>query len=167
MERIDSRDSMFKFFLRQIRLILQYQFDLAGKEARIFFPDHCVLSRSKKTNKIRFVHVDGRLICTLKPTDGMFTLSLDGALLMQKIVKSPRLRVVVQSDVAPFIREGRNVFAKHVKRVDGDLRPHGEVMIVDEQDSLLGVGRMLLNQKEIEDFNRGLAVHTRHGMKRS
>ena len=78
--------------------------------------------------------------------------------------KSPRLRVVVQSDVGEFIRQGRNVFAKHVRKADTEIRPESEVLIVNEEDELLGVGKAVLTGREMTAFKTGAAVKTRHGV---
>ncbi len=77
----------------------------------------------------------------------------------------PALRVVIQDDVGTFISEGRNVFAKHVVDIDPSLLPEDEVIIVDTQDHLLAVGRLLLPPIEVKKFNWGVAVKTRKGFK--
>ncbi len=81
-----------------------------------------------------------------------------------KAFKSPRFRVVVQNDVEEFIRMGRNVFAKHVLAADKGIRPESDVLIVDENDALLGVGKAVLTGREMTVFKTGAAVKTRHGV---
>jgi predicted RNA-binding protein (TIGR00451 family) len=166
LERIKSQDSNFDFFLRQVRTAFQYQFGLSSENARKMFPSTCEILRSKKTGKVRFISIGEDLICTLKPTDGLIKLSLQGANSLLKLLPPPKLRIIVRNDVASFIREGKNVFAKHVRDVDVNLRPKSEVIIVDEEDNLLGIGTLLLIKREIKDFKRGVAAHTRHGMKK-
>lgn len=167
MLKFETQNPEFAFLLRQLRSISQYQLGLTDKEAQKFFPTECLIHCSRKTGKIRFVNIENELICTLKPTDGLLALSLQGANRLLKIVPSPKLRIIVQSDVGSFIREGRNVFSKHVTDADELLRPGDEAIIVNEQDTLLGIGTLLLIKREISDFKRGLAVRTRHGMKSS
>lgn len=72
--------------------------------------------------------------------------------------------MVVQSDVAEFIRQGRNVFAKHVVVADPEIRPEAEVLVVNERDALLGVGKAVLTGREMTAFKTGAAVKTRHGV---
>lgn len=164
MERINARNPGFNFFLRQLRSILQYQLMCDEDVAQTFFPATSEFQRSKKTGKIRLVYLENKLRCALKPNDGFIKLALDGAVHLLHLLPSPKLRIIVQNDVAPFICQGRNVFAKHVKDADEDLRPGSEVIIVNECDELLGVGTLLLTQKEIRDFKRGVAANTRHGL---
>jgi 7-cyano-7-deazaguanine tRNA-ribosyltransferase len=65
----------------------------------------------------------------------------------------------------PFVKEGKSVFAKFVKDCDPDLRPFDECLIVNENDSLLAVGRILLNRDEMLAFHQGMAVKTRESIK--
>ena len=117
--------------------------------------------KSKKTGKIRNIYCDGKHILSMRASDGMFTLKMDGARILHKFFKYPSLRVTVEKDVVPFIKEGKSVFAKFVKDCDSELRPSDECLIVDEKDNLFAVGRCLLNRLEMLSFDYGMAVKTR------
>ncbi|MHA1273734.1 MAG: PUA domain-containing protein [Promethearchaeota archaeon] len=80
-------------------------------------------------------------------------------------IKKPILRIVVQNDIAEFIAEGRNVFCKHVVDIDENLRPNDEVIIVNENDELLAVGRLKIPVSYIKSFKSGVAVNVRRGIK--
>src|SRR4030042_647812 len=97
----------------------------------------------------------------MRAEDGMFTLKIHGAKLLHKFFKKPKLRVVIDKDAVPFVKEGKSVFAKFVVDCDPDLRPYDECLIVDEKDSLIAVGRTLLNREEMMAFDHGAAVKTR------
>jgi uncharacterized protein with predicted RNA binding PUA domain len=58
------------------------------------------------------------------------------------------------------------VFAKHVKIVDSQLRAGDELLVVDEQDRLLAVGKANLSPNEMLALTRGVAVKTRHSKKK-
>lgn len=120
--------------------------------------------KSKKTGKIRNVYCDNKHILSMRASDGMFTLKTDGAKILHKFSKYPRLRVVIEDDAVPFIKEGKSVFAKFVKDCDPDLRPFDECLIVDKKDNLLAVGRCLLNRQEMLSFGIGVAVKTRENL---
>ncbi len=117
--------------------------------------------KSKKTHKIRNIYCDGKHILSMRAGDGFFTLKIDGAKLLHKFFKYPNLRVVVDKDAVPFVKDGKSVFAKFVKDCDPDLRPFDECIIVDEKDKLLAIGRCLLNRVEMLSFNCGMAVKSR------
>ncbi|MCJ2519927.1 MAG: hypothetical protein LN412_03125, partial [Candidatus Thermoplasmatota archaeon] len=59
--------------------------------------------------------------------------------------------------------QGRSVFAKFVTDADPDLRPGEEVLVVDQEDGLLAVGRALMNREEMLAFDVGPAVKVREG----
>jgi 7-cyano-7-deazaguanine tRNA-ribosyltransferase len=89
---------------------------------------------------------------------------MDGAKRFHKGFAFPKLRVVVEDECIPFIKEGKSVFAKFVVECDPDLRPFDECLIVSKDDVLLGVGRTLLNREEMLSFKHGVAVKTREGL---
>ena len=71
------------------------------------------------------------------------------------------MRVVIPSDISEFISKGRNVFAKHILKIDNELRPESEVFIVDPDDNLIALGKLILNKNEIFQFKSGVAVKVR------
>jgi uncharacterized protein with predicted RNA binding PUA domain len=68
-------------------------------------------------------------------------------------------------DVVSEIAKGRSVFARHVTEVDPRLRAGDEVLVVDEGDSLLAVGKAFLCPQEMLDLTRGVAVRIRHSIR--
>jgi uncharacterized protein with predicted RNA binding PUA domain len=71
--------------------------------------------------------------------------------------------VVVGEESDPFVRDGKNAFAKFVREVDPAIRPGDEVVVVTEADTLLGVGRAELWAEAMRDFDTGMAVKVRAG----
>ncbi len=150
--------------LRTVRVIADYQF---GKGAgKVLFPDTCKFVLSPTTGKIRQVKDKGLRVATLKADTGLFTLSIEGARRLHKAFEYPKLRVVVLNEVADFIARGRNVFAKHVVDVDRSIRANDEVLVVDESDNLLATGKAILSAKEMLEFDRGMAVMVRQGVRK-
>lgn len=78
-------------------------------------------------------------------------------------VESPRLWVKVQEEAAPFIAEGKSLFAKHVMDADEEILPHEEVIVINEENEVLAVGKALLSGREMKAFKRGVAVRVRRG----
>jgi predicted RNA-binding protein (TIGR00451 family) len=148
--------------LLRIRKTADYQF---GKSAgEVLFPDSVTIGFSKKTGRIRHVFLDGKLIATLRPTDGMFSLTIHGAKQIAANLKPLRHWVKVNEDVVLFIAEGKSVFAKHVTAVDVEIRPMEEVIVLDQKGEVLAVGRAVLTSREMKAFKRGVAVKVRRGV---
>lgn len=148
--------------LNRIRGVANYQF--VKNVGRTLFPRKVTISLSQRTGRIRHVYLDGVLLATLRPTDGLFSLTIEGARRLSKKISSPRFRVVIQRDVEEFAKKGKDVFARHIVVADPDIRPGEEVIITDEKDEVLAVGRALLTGREMLSFKRGIAVKTRRGV---
>ncbi len=147
--------------LRRIRVVASYQF---GRGAERAFPTSIQITRSPNTHRIRHIYDNEKLLATYRPTDGLLALSIPGGLALRRIFKPPKLRVRVVPGVEEFIKKGGNVFAKHVADVDPELRPEEEVLVVDNRDRLLAVGKSFFNAEEMKSFKVGIAVKVRHGI---
>ncbi|MGD9130544.1 MAG: pseudouridine synthase [Candidatus Bathyarchaeota archaeon] len=148
--------------LEKIRSVADYQFGRdAGKK---LFPDNVRVVYSKNTGKIRHIHLGEELLATLRPTTGIFVLTLAGAKRLVREVKPLLCWVKVHDDAEPFVSKGRSAFAKHVIDADEEIRPNEEVIVVNRENEVLAVGRALLSGKEMKEFNRGMAVRVRRGV---
>ncbi len=153
--------------LRQLKGISDYQF---GKDITdILFDDidRISLERSSNTNKIRYVFYNNNLLVILRPTNSFFTLTLFSAKKIVKKASVPRLRVIVLNEISEFIKKGRNVFCKHVVDIDSELRPFDEVIVVNQDDELLGIGKLKVPGSYVKDFSIGIAVSIRKGIYKS
>ena len=76
----------------------------------------------------------------------------------------PRIRVVMDSDAIPFLREGKNAFARFVKEADPEIRVGDEVLLVSPEDELCAIARAAMNRREMLAFKRGVAAYVREGV---
>ncbi len=148
--------------LIRVRSIADYQFGKGVGE--ILFPDNVKIVFSKRTGRIRHIYSGSELLSTLRPRDGLLSLTIAGAKRLLIGMKPLRLWVKVQREVGSFIARGRNVFAKHVVDADENIRPQEETIVIDEDGKILAVGKALLTGKEMKLFSRGVAVHVRRGV---
>ena len=119
---------------------------------------------SKNTGKVRNVRVDGEHVLSLRAEDGWFTLKAAGARRLWKAFSIPKLRVVVDPDAVPFVRQGKNVFAKFVREADPEIRPGDEALVVSPDDELCAVAQVAMNRREMLAFKRGVAARVREGV---
>ena len=138
----------------------EYQFGRGG--AALFPSRSAVEITHTSSGRPRQVHADEGRVATYA-TDGRFVLGLAGGRRLLDTFEAPHHRVVVGSESEPFVREGRNTFAKFVKRSDPDLRPGDEAVVVHENGDLLAVGRAELPGHGMGDFETGMAVKVRQG----
>jgi uncharacterized protein with predicted RNA binding PUA domain len=147
--------------LSRIRSIADYQF---GKGVGVkLFPENVDIIYSKATGRIRYIYLNGERLATLRPTDGLLSLSITASRLVAENRDSARCFVTVQNDVSEFIADGGDVFAVHVVTVDEEVRAKDEVIILDEDRHVLAVGRALLSAVEMRAFKTGVAVKVRRG----
>ena len=153
--------------LRKIKAISDYQFGNDITDILFNKEETLTIERSKNTNKIRYIYYKNNLLLTLRPTNGFFTLTLFSARIIINNIPAPRLRIIVLTDISEFIKKGRNVFCKHVVEVDNNLRPLDEVIVVNQKDELLAIGRLKLPVDLIQSFKSGIAVMVRKGVNKS
>ncbi|MDR0797477.1 MAG: pseudouridine synthase [Nitrososphaerota archaeon] len=147
--------------LDKIRSIADYQF---GKNVgKKLFPENVTFELSKRTGRIRFINLNGERLATLKPTDGLFSLSLKAAKHLIENIPETQGIITLKNDVSQYIAKGGDVFSVHVVQVDDEVHAKDEVIVVDENRQLLAVGRATLSAPEIRAFKTGVAVKVRHG----
>jgi uncharacterized protein with predicted RNA binding PUA domain len=161
----------------RLRTVADYQFG-AGAGRALFAPPVTVRHTSSgRPEQVLVAGPDGsdgeRLVSY--GVDGRFTLGAEGGrrLHVELPRDPPAYRVFVGDDSEPFVREGRNAFAKFVVEVDPAVRPGDEVLVVHERarerpepdaGDLLAVGRAELPASAMLDFETGMAVKVREGL---
>ncbi|MDP6458209.1 MAG: pseudouridine synthase [Candidatus Bathyarchaeota archaeon] len=150
--------------LKRIRAIADYQFGFGIGKA--LFPEDASFERSKRTGRIRFIWTGKTLISALRPTDGFFTFTIAGAERLVSIMNPLECSVTIQDKVAEVIAQGKNVMARHVVSVGGNIRPGDEVIVLDSKKVVQAVGRALLTGEEMSVFQIGVAVRIRRGRDR-
>ncbi|MBX0302492.1 PUA domain-containing protein [Haloarcula salinisoli] len=145
--------------LRGLRRGADYQF---GRGAGAALLEDAVEVTHTSSGRPRQVHADDGRIATYA-TDGRFVLGLAGGRRLLDAFDAPAHRVVVGDESEPFVRGGRNTFAKFVQQADPSIRPGDETLVVHENGDLLAVGRAELPGSGMADFETGMAVKVRQG----
>ncbi|MFP4174354.1 MAG: PUA domain-containing protein [Halobacteriales archaeon] len=143
--------------LSKVRTVADYQFGRGAGDA--LFPDDAEF-RNTRTGRVSQVLLDGERLATLK-TDGRLTLSDTGGARLHDALDAPRMRVEFGDESVPYLRDGRNGFAKFVERVDDDIRARDEVLVTGPDDKFVTTGRAELCAHEMLDLGTGVAVLVR------
>ena len=151
--------------IEMLKQIAEYQFgyDIAEQ----LFPNNLnfLIQRSLNTRKIRNILTEkNEIYLVLRARDMLFSITPISAKVIKDNTKSPRYRVIIPSTIEKFIREGRNVFAKHVIAVDSSIRSGDEVIIVNENDKLIALGKAKLSGEEMLEYKKGVAVYVKRGV---
>ncbi|MFW9983032.1 MAG: tRNA guanosine(15) transglycosylase TgtA [Candidatus Thorarchaeota archaeon] len=148
---------------RKLKAVLTYQW---GPEvASLADIEGLTIDISRSTGKIRHVKLGKEIILTLVPTNGLFTATYKGGQLLLDNGLNPKYIVRIDDEVREFVADGKSALAKFIVDASPNLRAGEEVFVVDSLDTLLGVGRALLNGSEMIAFQRGVAVNIRHSKK--
>lgn len=118
-----------------------------------------------RTGRIREMYQDDILLCTLR-TDGGLAVTVRFA---QALLSNPGFAeycMEVGDDAAPFVAEGRSVFARHVVRCGRQVRVAADTPVIHD-GRVIAVGRALLSAEMMEGASRGVAVRVRDSLKRS
>ena len=155
------------FALRKAKAISDYQF--GQSVTNILFEDESEIhfEFSKNTGKIKHVFYRNNLLLNLRPTNGFFTLSLFSAEKIIKNIPIPRLRGIVMNEISDFIKIGRNVFCKHITDIDNNLRPSDEIIVVNQEDEILAIGKLVIPVPYVRSFKTGIAIKVRKGISKS
>ncbi len=148
--------------LRKLIGVANYQFGMDAGSA--LFKRGVMISRSRRTGRIRHIYRDGQLLATLRPKDGYLALTIRGAEILLSKIRTLTNVVSIQNDVSEAVVVGGDVFAKHIVHADPNLRPGEEVIVTDSNGHLLGVGSAVLSGAEMTHFKRGVAVKLRRGI---
>jgi uncharacterized protein with predicted RNA binding PUA domain len=149
--------------LRRVQAIADYQF--GGGVGTGLFCEGCTFIFST-TGRIRQILYGGMRLATIRAADGRLTLSIEGAKRLRSLLPAPGYRVVIRDDVAEYVAQGKNAFAKHVVAADPAIRAGDDVLIVSGYDRLIACGAASLSGIEMIAFNYGVAVKVRQGSER-
>jgi len=145
-------------------LKLQQTIDaLFGPNVSRYLPRKTILILSKKTGRIRTAFFEDNLLCTLR-IDGGLAITPYFAELLLKSKKFKEHCLEINAEAAPFVKEGRSVFCKHVVWSGKNIRIASETPILFE-NKVIAVGRAVLSYEMINDSKRGVAVKIRDSLK--
>jgi uncharacterized protein with predicted RNA binding PUA domain len=143
-----------------LRTIAEYQFG-SGAGTVLFPPDETQSVTRTSSGRPRQIHTAAGDRLVTYGTDGRFRLGMAGGRRLQDGLPEASYRVVVGDESEPYVRDGRNAFAKFVTRADEAIRPRDEVLVEHTGGSLLAVGRAELSGDGMLAFETGMAVSVR------
>ncbi len=141
-----------------VKDVLSYQFrnhmfqDLNYEKVKYNF--------SKTTSRLREVIYDDKVMLTLRSHDNTFVPTPMFIKFLKDQNADYPLKVYISHEAAPFVKKGKNVFAKFVEKCDSNIMPK-DIVAIYVQKEFLGFGEALLTCNEMKEFKRGVAVKTK------
>lgn len=118
-----------------------------------------------RTGRIREVYQNDILLCTLR-IDGGLAITVDFAQMLLSCSGFAEYCMEVDDEAAPFVAEGKSVFASHVVYCGRYVRVSSDVPVLHD-GVVIAVGRAVLSASMISGAGRGVAVKVRDSLKRS
>lgn len=146
--------------LSDLRTVADYQFGSGAGDALFPTGESLSIERSRSGRPRQVKASAGRIVSFT--SHGRFTLGIEGGRRLHRAL-SGAYYVTVNAESEPYVRAGRNAFAKFVRGVDPAVRPGDEVRVTSEDGALLAVGRAELTATAARDFETGVAVLVREG----
>ena len=128
-----------------------------------YLPKNIEMTFSRKTGRIRTVTYQGNLLCTLR-IDGGLAISPFFAQILLKSKKFKENCLEVNREAAPFVKDGKSVFCKHVLWCGKNIQISSDTPVLFE-NKVIAVGKAVLSYEMISDFNRGMAIRVRDSLK--
>jgi predicted RNA-binding protein (TIGR00451 family) len=117
---------------------------------------------SRRSGRVKLVYVEKKLFATVKP-NGSMALSIFGAELLVRRRRFLENCVVVNKDAEQFVKGGKSVFCKFVRSAGKNIHPRSEVVVLDGDGRVLGVGTAVVAGRFMTQFQSGVAVKVRTG----
>ncbi len=154
--------------IKVLRDLILYQY--GAESIKIF--NYLDISRMKmcysaSTGRLRGVVYDDKILATIRASDFTLIPHLPLGILLHRVFPYPKWRIVIVNEIVEdLLNEGYTVFSRHI--IDGDprIRPYDEIIIVDEDDELIAVGRALVDYETMITSTYGSAVQIREKVDR-
>jgi archaeosine synthase len=108
-----------------------------------------------KPYKMILCRIDDEQVCSYVAESGNLSLTLEGGKRIASLG-----RYWVRLDVKSI--KGGSIFAVGIAEADPAIRPGDEVIVINNSNDVIGVGRSEMSGREMCEFNRGRAVTLRH-----
>jgi uncharacterized protein with predicted RNA binding PUA domain len=128
------------------------------------FPSEIQCEFSKRTGRIKNFFIGSNLFATLR-IDGGLAISIFGAKMMVKYAQFRENCVIPKEEAIPFVSEGRSLFCKHVKWCGKNVKNGSDVVVIDNINEVLAVGKAICGNNMMEKYDSGVAVKIREGIK--
>lgn len=144
-----------------VYLITYFYGDVARKAIENIDHNELTFCRSRRTSRLRSILYRNELFASIRASDFKLIPHIPLAILLHKSLPFPKHRVVVVNEVVPDVLGSHTVFSKHIIYGDEKIKPFDEILIVDEEDNLIGVGRAIISYEAMITSLRGPAVQVR------
>lgn len=137
---------------------------LFGTGVSDVLPEDMRYEFSRRTGRIKNFGIGDRLACTFR-TDGGIALTIAGAQYFFDNSKQFRENCITPvQEAVPFVSEGRSLFCRHIDWCGSNIKVGSDVAVIDSTN-VIAVGVAILPTALMKQYERGVAVKIREGIK--
>ena len=143
---------------------IKYTLDaLFGQGVSKYLPKDVKITYSKNTGRIKHVHQNDNLLCTLR-TDGGLAITPHFAQILMKSKKFKQNCLEIDDESKAYVQEGSSVFCKHVTWCGNNVMIGGDVPVL-HNNKVIAVGKAVLSTRMIKSLKKGVAVKINRSVK--
>jgi archaeosine-15-forming tRNA-guanine transglycosylase len=146
---------------RKVEYLLDFMYDPPVGQTITSQPISIEFSKTNK--RIKGIYNENKLTA-IQRQDGYILLEKHGLVLLSRANVKLSKAVVIKDLAKPFVINGKDVFAKHIKNFVGDHYLGEDVIVVSDDGKPIACGQLLLLPTEVKFFKRGVAVKIRVGL---
>ncbi|MEM5830667.1 MAG: PUA domain-containing protein [Candidatus Aenigmatarchaeota archaeon] len=135
--------------LEELLDIVEFQF---GKEIRKRIENLDLKIKKFKSRKIE-IYLNNNLLLSLNPKFFLFSINIEFAKIL---VETKKFYIKVKNEFINDIKKTKNIIRKNILEYSKDFRSGDDIIVIDENNNLIGIAKAKFNYNEIENSTYGL-----------
>ncbi|MEM5806487.1 MAG: PUA domain-containing protein [Candidatus Aenigmatarchaeota archaeon] len=135
--------------LEELLDIVEFQF---GKEIRKRIENLDLKIKRFRSRKIE-IYLNNNLFLYLNPKFFLFSINIEFAKIL---VETKKFYIKVKNEFINDIKKTKNIIRKNILEYSKDFRNGDDIIVIDENNNLIGIAKAKFNYSEIENSTYGL-----------
>ncbi|MBU5682564.1 MAG: PUA domain-containing protein [Candidatus Aenigmatarchaeota archaeon] len=135
--------------LEELLDIVEFQF---GKEIRKRIENLDLKIKRFRSRKIE-IYLNNNLFLYLNPKFFLFSINIEFAKIL---VETKKFYIKVKNEFINDIKKTKNIIRKNILEYSKDFRNGDDIIVIDENNNLIGIAKAKFNYNEIENSTYGL-----------
>ncbi|MEO0203150.1 MAG: PUA domain-containing protein [candidate division WOR-3 bacterium] len=135
--------------LEELLDIVEFQF---GREIRKRIEILDLKIKKFKSRKIE-IYLNNNLFLYLNPKFFLFSINIEFAKIL---VETKKFYIKVKNEFINDIKKTKNIIRKNILEYSKDFRNGDDIIVIDENNNLIGIAKAKFNYNEIENSTYGL-----------
>ncbi|MEM5820644.1 MAG: PUA domain-containing protein [Candidatus Aenigmatarchaeota archaeon] len=135
--------------LEELLDIVEFQF---GREIRKRIENLDLKIKRFRSRKIE-IYLNNNLFLYLNPKFFLFSINIE---FTKILVETKKFYIKVKNEFINDIKKTKNIIRKNILEYSKDFRSGDDIIVIDENNNLIGIAKAKFNYNEIENSTYGL-----------